>query len=137
MLFNAESTLAVHWRCRAPNPLLWQQKVGLHPERVKNLYFTYLFVTRAVSLSLPSLLHYNYSTGDVQKEEAVTFQDQHGSAVDEHDDENNEYWDDDESDPQGQHPELRSQLGRYDQRCNELVHGACVACAYSGSLRNA
>jgi len=47
----------------APNPLLWQQKVGLHPDRVKNLYFTYLFVSRAVSLSLPALVHYNYSTG--------------------------------------------------------------------------
>ena len=115
--------MAVRWWCRAPNPLLWQQKVGLHPERVKNLYFTYLFVTRAVSLSLPSLLHYNYSTGDVQREEGVTFQAQ--------------YWDDDESDPQRQHPELPSQMGRYDQRCNELVHGAHVACTSIGSLRSA
>lgn len=43
---SIHSQLAAHfYPDGAPNPLLWQQKVGLHPDRVKNLYFTYVLPT--------------------------------------------------------------------------------------------
>jgi ERO1-like protein alpha len=48
----------------SPNLLLWQHKVGMHPERIENLYFTFLLVSRAVALSLPHLTDYEYDTGD-------------------------------------------------------------------------
>jgi ERO1-like protein alpha len=48
----------------SPNLLLWQHKVGMHPERIENLYFTFLLITRAVALSLPHLTEFEYDTGD-------------------------------------------------------------------------
>ena len=48
----------------APNLLLWQHKVGMHPDRIENLYFTFLLISRAVALSLPHLTDYEYDTGD-------------------------------------------------------------------------
>lgn len=38
--------------------------VGAHPSRVANLYFTFLFVTRAVAKAQEILLDLDYSAGD-------------------------------------------------------------------------
>jgi hypothetical protein len=37
--------------------------VGAFPERINNLYFTYLFLLRAISKAGPDLLNYDYDTG--------------------------------------------------------------------------
>lgn len=47
-----------------PNLLLWQHKVGLHQDRLENLYFTFVAVTRAVALSIPHLMDFNYAHDD-------------------------------------------------------------------------
>jgi len=47
-----------------PNLLLWQHKVGLHADRLQNLYFTFLFVSRATTLAIPHLRNFNYATND-------------------------------------------------------------------------
>jgi len=38
--------------------------VGNHPERIKNLYFYYAVLVRAVSVASNIIKHYNYTTGD-------------------------------------------------------------------------
>merc|ERR1719267_493021 len=55
----------------SPNLLLWQHKVGMHPDRIENLYFTFLLVSRAVALSLPHLTDYEYDTGDPSNDDEV------------------------------------------------------------------
>jgi hypothetical protein len=35
----------------------------MHPERIHNLYFAYLFVMRAISKAGPELMEYDYNTG--------------------------------------------------------------------------
>ena len=42
---------------------LFVKAVGAHKERVENLYFSFLFVLRAVAKAEPLLLRYNYSSG--------------------------------------------------------------------------
>lgn len=46
------------------NPSLFVHRVGRHRERLQNLYFTYLFVMRAISKYRHELLAYNYNTGN-------------------------------------------------------------------------
>lgn len=53
------------------NVQLYVDRVGKHPERLQNLYFTYLFVIRAVSRARSLLLNYDYSTG-IEKDEEQT-----------------------------------------------------------------
>lgn len=56
------------------NPALFVDRVGKHRERLQNLYFTYLFVMRALGRYRNELLQYDYSTGneaDDQRVEAI------------------------------------------------------------------
>lgn len=46
------------------NTKLFIEKVGAFPERINNLYFTYLFLLRAISKAGPDLLNYDYDTGN-------------------------------------------------------------------------
>ena len=46
-----------------PNIPLFVNAVGAHSERLANLYFAFLFVTRAVVKSADILVEYNYHTG--------------------------------------------------------------------------
>lgn len=47
---------------------LFVRRVGSHRERLNNLYFTFLFVLRAVSKASPHLSAYSYDTGDAAKD---------------------------------------------------------------------
>eukprot|EP00249_Psilotum_nudum_P018259 c26718_g1_i1 orf=619-1977(+) len=47
-----------------PSPRLVYERVLRHPERVENLYFTFLFVLRAVTKAADYLLQAEYSTGN-------------------------------------------------------------------------
>jgi ERO1-like protein alpha len=44
-----------------PNLPLFRERLGRHPNRIMNLYFTYVFVLRAVTKLTPYLVTYNYS----------------------------------------------------------------------------
>ncbi|XP_057853005.2 endoplasmic reticulum oxidoreductin-1 [Cryptomeria japonica] len=55
-----------------PNPTLLYERVLKHPDRVRNLYFTYLFVLRAVTKAGDYLSQAEYST-DNSVEEQNTF----------------------------------------------------------------
>ncbi|CAK4074533.1 unnamed protein product [Aphanomyces euteiches] len=46
------------------NTEMFVQRVGKFPERLQNLYFTYLFVLRAVGRYRDVLLHYDFETGN-------------------------------------------------------------------------
>ncbi|KAF0695391.1 Aste57867_13825 [Aphanomyces stellatus] len=46
------------------NTELFVQRVGKFPDRLQNLYFTYLFVLRAVGRYRDVLLHYDFETGN-------------------------------------------------------------------------
>jgi hypothetical protein len=50
---------------------LFVRAVGSHPERINNLYFTFLFVLRAISKAAPSLTNYRYDTGHKEEDEEV------------------------------------------------------------------
>ncbi len=45
---------------------LFLRSVGSHPDRVNNLYFTYLFLLRALAKATPILKHYDYATGHAE-----------------------------------------------------------------------
>jgi hypothetical protein len=45
--------------------------VGAHPSRIANLYFAFLFVTRAVAKAHDLLTLYDYSSGDEADKAAV------------------------------------------------------------------
>jgi ERO1-like protein alpha len=47
------------------------QRVGIHRERLNNLYFAFLFVVRAVSRAAPYLSAYSYETGDAAQDKHV------------------------------------------------------------------
>jgi ERO1-like protein alpha len=51
------------------NPALLHERVLMHPERVQNLYFTYLFVLRALSKAEAYLSHAEYATGNDSEDE--------------------------------------------------------------------
>ncbi|RLN54346.1 hypothetical protein BBJ29_002077 [Phytophthora kernoviae] len=53
------------------NPSLFVFRVGKHRERLQNLYFTYLFVMRAISKYRHELLAYDYNTGNVADDQRV------------------------------------------------------------------
>ena len=54
-----------------PNTALFVEKVGMHPERIHNLYFAYLFLLRAINKAGPELLAYDYDTGNPEDDERV------------------------------------------------------------------
>lgn len=53
------------------NPSLFVYRVGKHRERLQNLYFTYLFVMRAISKYRHQLLAYDYNTGNAADDQRV------------------------------------------------------------------
>ncbi|KAF4318592.1 hypothetical protein JM18_001990 [Phytophthora kernoviae] len=53
------------------NPSLFVFRVGKHRERLQNLYFTYLFVMRAISKYRHELFAYDYNTGNVADDQRV------------------------------------------------------------------
>ncbi|TYZ66671.1 hypothetical protein PybrP1_000578 [[Pythium] brassicae (nom. inval.)] len=53
------------------NPSLFVNRVGKHRERLENLYFTYLFVMRALGRYREQLLQYDYSTGNTADDQRV------------------------------------------------------------------
>ncbi|OQR98785.1 endoplasmic oxidoreductin [Achlya hypogyna] len=57
-----------HWGL---NTQMFVDRVGAFPERLQNMYFTYLFVLRAVGRYREVLLDYDYSTGNAYDDERV------------------------------------------------------------------
>mmetsp|Transcript_2704 Transcript_2704/g.3708 ORF Transcript_2704/g.3708 Transcript_2704/m.3708 type:complete len:476 (+) Transcript_2704:517-1944(+) len=53
------------------NPELFMKAVGHHSDRLQNLYFTFLFVLRAVVKAGDILIDYNYNTGNATDDAAV------------------------------------------------------------------
>jgi len=47
-----------------PNTKLFVDRVGTHPERLHNMYFTYLFMLRAMAKAAPELELFPYDTGN-------------------------------------------------------------------------
>ena len=47
-----------------PSVELYVNRIGKHPDRIKNLYFTFLFVVRAINKARGALLAVNFSTGN-------------------------------------------------------------------------
>ena len=52
----------------APNTDLFVDRVGTHAERLHNLYFSYLFVLRAVGKAAPELEAHECATGDAAED---------------------------------------------------------------------
>lgn len=50
----------------APNTTLFVERVGAHPRRLSALYFTYLFVARAVAKAAPVFSELRLDTGDAE-----------------------------------------------------------------------
>lgn len=46
------------------NTTIYFDKVGNHPERIKNLYYYYSVLLRAINMSSDFLKNYNYTTGN-------------------------------------------------------------------------
>lgn len=54
-----------------PSVPLYIERIGKYPERIKNLYFAYLFIVRAVAKATPALLGLNLTTGNTQEDTAT------------------------------------------------------------------
>ena len=54
-----------------PNVDLYVDRIGRHPERLHNLYFAFLFVTRALARAAPALLAADLTTGDAVDDAAT------------------------------------------------------------------
>ena len=54
-----------------PNPKLYFAKVGDFPDRVENIYFTLIFLLRAVNKASSYLTSYDYYTGDTRIDNAL------------------------------------------------------------------
>ena len=50
---------------------MYIKAVGAHPSRVSNLYFTFLFVARAVAKAGSALTRYDYAVGNETERAAV------------------------------------------------------------------
>ena len=57
-----------HW---GANEELYWRAVGDHPDRLHNMYFSFLFLLRAVVRAQPALLAYPYDTGHPGEDRAV------------------------------------------------------------------
>lgn len=78
LLSGLQSSINTHIALRykhgsywGPNLDLFVFRVGKHPERLQNLYFTYLFVMRALGRYRDELLSYDYSTGNDADDQRV------------------------------------------------------------------
>lgn len=54
-----------------PSLDMYIQRIGQHPDRLNNLYFTFLFMLRAVDKAAPLLQALNYSTGNATEDAAT------------------------------------------------------------------
>ena len=54
-----------------PNIVLFTKSVGGWPDRVKNIYFTFLFLLRAVKKVQPQLLEYDYFTSNQDDDKKI------------------------------------------------------------------
>ena len=57
------------WR---PNLEMFDKVIKPHPDRIKNVYFTYLFLLRAIAKSKPFLESYSYNTGNAVEDKYTT-----------------------------------------------------------------
>ncbi len=55
----------------APSVQMYIERIGKWPERIKNLYFAFLFVVRAVAKAGPLLTSMNYTTGNATDDAAT------------------------------------------------------------------
>lgn len=55
----------------SPNPERYMESLGQHPDRVKNLHFSFVVMLRAVKKAAPFLNTYSYSTGNDKESEKV------------------------------------------------------------------
>jgi len=53
------------------NTKLYLKGVGLYEDRLDNMYFTYIFLLRAIARASPALLARNYDTGNSKEDEEV------------------------------------------------------------------
>ena len=61
---NENSFLCSNYLLQGPNVEVFWQRVGAYPQRVKNMYFTYLFLVRAAMKISPLLRDYPYHVRD-------------------------------------------------------------------------
>jgi len=47
---------------------IFNTRIGHYPERIKNIYFTFLFLLRAVTKAAPLITKYNYNTGNIDED---------------------------------------------------------------------
>lgn len=64
LIFAAGESHNGRW---GPNIPMFIKAVGAHPSRIANLYFTFLFLTRAVAKAQDIFMEMNYSVGDTQE----------------------------------------------------------------------
>jgi hypothetical protein len=57
----------------APNPDYFMRHLGSHPERIKNLHFSFVVMLRALKKAGPHLYHYDFSTGDDMEDTRTKF----------------------------------------------------------------
>lgn len=55
-----------------PSIDMYIARIGRFPDRMRNLYFTFLFVLRAVAVARPQLLAMDYRTGDAAEDAATS-----------------------------------------------------------------
>ena len=56
----------------SPNPMKFMQNFGRHPDRIKNLYFAFVVLLRAVKKGRDFFLGYRYTTGNGEEDERVS-----------------------------------------------------------------
>jgi ERO1-like protein alpha len=54
-----------------PSLALYRERLGAHPDRLQNLYFCFLFVTRALARARPLLEALDFDTGDAAEDTAT------------------------------------------------------------------
>ena len=55
----------------APSTSVFMERVGNYPERIENIFFVFVFLSRAVNKAAPLLLSHNYHTGNTTDLELV------------------------------------------------------------------
>ncbi|SPQ93346.1 unnamed protein product (mitochondrion) [Plasmodiophora brassicae] len=64
--FNHPLGEGLEW---GPEPHVFDRMLGNHPNRIQNMYFTYVFLLRAVNKVSPHLLNYDFHTGNNDAED--------------------------------------------------------------------
>ncbi|KAI9333891.1 endoplasmic reticulum Oxidoreductin 1-domain-containing protein [Pilaira anomala] len=82
LISGLHSSISIHicdeWFYRdtgvwGPNLDCFVNRIGSHPERLQNVYFTYALLLRAVQKVGPYLDHYEYRTGSSEEDEKTRF----------------------------------------------------------------